>query len=219
MKKSVSKKTAAKLPSSKAEKVKKTTAISLGCPSGVFRWMKGGIFAILSQDTAAVKEAISSVVSAKKFHSTAAYEVLENLSATEWIIVSCGLFPFDSPASKISKVLDTDVIHLVYDDCSGAFGYDYFRKGILNESLELCEAFPDCSYDMIFGREPGKITKNPTNLFRLHFVDTDNGDTFITFESTLISCKEDQVRKGKSFINKRFKELGIQLPSKHSPPD
>jgi hypothetical protein len=198
--------------------VKKTAAISLGCPSGVFGWMKGGILAILAQDAAAVKEVISSVASAKNIPSTY-YEILGNLPTTDWFIVSCGLFPFHPPASKISKVLATDVILLFYDDTSGALGYDYFRRGILIENLEICEAFPDCSYEMIFGRKPGRIAKKSTNHFLLNFVDTNDGDTFITFESTLISCTEDQVRKGKGFINERFKKLGIQLPSKHSPQD
>ena len=208
------KKAVAKRPTSRTAKVSTTAVIPLGFPSGVFQWMKGGIMAILSEDAPALKDVISSVVSSGKYPSTADFEVLESLPASKWTIVSCGLFPFRSPAANISKALKTDVVLLVYDDNSDLLVYDFFRRGVLIESLEFCEAFPDCSYELIFGREPGKITKKSPNLFRIHFVDTDGGDTFVTFESTLIASTEEKVRKREGFINQRFKELGIRLPSK-----
>jgi hypothetical protein len=209
------KKAVAKHPTSRAAKASKTAVIPPGFPSGVLEWMKGVIMAILSQDAPAVKEVISSVASSGNYPSTADFEVLESLPASEWTIVSCGLFPFSSPAANISKALKTDVVALLYDDNSDLLEYDFFRRGVLVESLEFCEAFPDCSYELIFGREPGKIAKKSPNLFRIHFVDVEDGrDTFVTFESTLIASTEENVRKRGGFIDQRFKELGIRLPSK-----
>lgn len=190
------KKAVAKRPTSRAAKASKTAVIPPGFPSGVLEWMKGGIMAILSQDAPAVKEVISSVASSGNYPSTA-------------------VFPFRSPAANISKALKTDVVALLYDDNSDLLEYDFFRRGVLVESLEFCEAFPDCSYELIFGREPGKIAKKSPNLFRIHFVDVEDGrDTFVTFESTMIASTEENVRKREGFIDQRFKELGIRLPSK-----
>lgn len=161
------------------------------------------------------KSAISAVVASQKYPSTAEFKILEHLPPTQWMIVRCGLFPLRSPGAHLSKVLKTDVLILGYDENSDFLGYDIFRQGTLVESLEFCEAFPDCSYEMVFGRKPGKIDPSSPDLLKLHFVTTTgSADVFVTFESTLTKATKKAVGGREKFIDQRFKQLTIRLPSK-----
>jgi len=190
-------------------------AIKGGCPAGVFEWIDGGAMAIKA-GLEEVKEALASAAVKPKKHSATSetIHVLEHVNSGEWIIANCGIFPLGSPASVISKMLKTQVVHLVYDSNSGFVGYDIYSQGRLVESFEICEAFPGCSYEDIFGKAPGKIKPSEKNLCKIHIVSRSDGEDFVTFESTLIKSDEKQVAKMQKFIDQRFKDLGIGLPSK-----
>ena len=139
-------------------------------------------------------------------------KILANADSGAWTLANCDDAGCCSVAKAISKSMKTQVVFFTYDAVSGFVGYDIYERGDLVEFFEVCEAFPECSYEDIFGRSPSRIaaSKQPR---RIHFVSRDGGEDFVTFESTLVDADEKRLSKTYKFLDARFKELGIALPA------
>jgi len=109
-----------------------------------------------------------------------------------------------------SKKLKTTVAYLWDEDTSGWFGYSIFKDGAEVEVFQYGANYEDELGE--FAEELGESM--PTLKKRQKGWDvfvTENGEDF-QFRSKLVKVQKKDLLKGLSFVDTRFKTLGIPIP-------
>jgi len=106
-------------------------------------------------------------------------------------------------SKSLSKKLRTTVAYLWDEDTSGWFGYSVFRNGAELEVFQFGANYEEELGDAMPSRENRQKGWDA-------FV-SENGEDF-QFRSKLMKATKKDLLQGLSFVDKRFKSLGIPIP-------
>jgi hypothetical protein len=180
-----------------------------GCPEKIFGWIPGAVVAVKC-GLAEIEKAIKSVsVFREHPEMLEGFELLEQVNSGAWTLATCGIF--NETAVELSRILKMEAVKLVYDDCSGTIQYEIYDHGKSVENFNICEIFPGVENE---ADDNAATTKGRRKLKNLCQLSVKVGSYQVTFESLLIKSTEKAIAQEKKFIDQRFKELGICLPSK-----
>lgn len=113
-------------------------------------------------------------------------------------------------AQWLSKKLKTTVAYLWDEDTSGWFGYSIFSKGVEAEAFQFGANYEDELGE--FAEELGDSMPTPEKRKEGWDVFATKGGEDFQFRSTVGTANENDLIKGLSFVDNRFKALGISIP-------